>query len=102
MANKILIIGVGSAGVIAADKMNLPNSKKLFIDADYRQLETIKSEGDKMLLECKDFGKCSSFCHCFTQPGFCKKVAEDYEEEIRECIKNAKITVTGHWSFLKE
>jgi cell division GTPase FtsZ len=30
MANKILIIGVGSAGVIAADKMNLPNSKKLF------------------------------------------------------------------------
>ncbi len=27
-ANKILIIGVGGAGVIAADKMNLPNSKK--------------------------------------------------------------------------
>ena len=57
MANEILIIGVGSAGVIAADKMNLPNSKKLFVDADYRQLETVKSEGEKMLLQCKDFGK---------------------------------------------
>jgi len=59
MANEILIIGVGSAGVIAADKMDLPNSKKLFVDTDYRQLEAVKSEGDKMLLRCKDFGKCS-------------------------------------------
>jgi len=89
MANEILIIGVGSAGVIAADKMNLPNSKKLFVDADYRQLETVKSEGEKMLLQCKNFGKCSGFCHCYTQPDFCKKVAEDYEEEIREIIKRA-------------
>ena len=40
MANEILIIGVGSAGVIAADKMDLPNSKKLFVDADFRQLKT--------------------------------------------------------------
>lgn len=88
-ANKILIIGVGSAGVIAADKMNLPNSKKLFVDADYRQLEAVKSEGDNVLLQCKDFGKCSDFCHCYSQPGFCMKVAEDYEGEIKECIKNA-------------
>ena len=93
MANEILIIGVGSAGVIAADKMNLPNSKKLFVDADYRQLEAVKSEGDKMWLRCKDYGACSGFCHCYSQPGFCKTVAEDYEDEIRECIKNA---------FLKE
>ena len=35
MANEILIIGVGSAGVIAANKMDLPNSKKLFVDTDY-------------------------------------------------------------------
>ena len=89
MANEILIIGVGSAGVIAADKMNLPNSKKLFVDADYRQLEAVKSEGDKMWLRCKDYGACSGFCHCYSQPGFCKTVAEDYEDEIRECIKNA-------------
>lgn len=89
MANEILIIGVGSAGVIAADKMDLPNSKKLFVDTDYRQLETAMSEGDKMLLRCKDYGKCSGFCHCYTQPVFCKTVAEDYEDEIRECIKNA-------------
>ena len=89
MANEILIIGVGSAGVIAADKMDLPNSKKLFVDADYRQLEAVKSEGDKMWLRCKDYGACSGFCHCYSQPGFCKTVAEDYEDEIRECIKNA-------------
>lgn len=89
MANEILIIGVGSAGVIAADKMDLPNSKKLFVDADFRQLEIVKSGGDKLVLQCKDFGECSGFCHCYSQPGFCKKVAEDYEEEIRECIKNA-------------
>ena len=86
MANEILIIGVGSAGVIAADKMDLPNSKKLFVDADYRQLEAVKSEGDKMLLRCKDFGKCPSLCHCYFLPDFCKKVAEDYEDEIRETI----------------
>ena len=89
MANEILIIGVGSAGVIAADKTDLPNSKKLFVDTDYRQLDAVKSEGDKLVLQCKDFGECSGFCHCYSQPGFCKKVAEDYEEEIRECIKNA-------------
>lgn len=50
MANEILIIGVGSAGVIAADKMNLPNSKKLFVDTDYRQLDAVKSEGDNVYL----------------------------------------------------
>ena len=89
MSNKILIIGVGSAGVIAADKMDLPNSKKLFVDADFRQLEIVKSGGDKLVLQCKDFGKCSGFCHCYSKPGFCKKVAEDYEDEIRETIKRA-------------
>lgn len=89
MANEILIIGVGSAGVIAADKMNLPNSKKLFIDTSSQTFREVKSEGDKLVLQCKDFGKCSGFCHCYTQPDFCKKVAEDYEDEIRECIKNA-------------
>ena len=89
MENEILIIGVGSAGVIAADKMDLPNSKKLFVDTDYRQLDAVKSEGEKLVLQCKDFGECSGFCHCYSQPGFCKKVAEDYEEEIRESIKNA-------------
>ncbi len=89
MANEILIIGVGSAGVIAADKMDLPNSKKLFIDTSSQTFREVKSEGDNVLLQCKDFGKCSGFCHCYTQPDFCKKVAEDYEEEIREIIKRA-------------
>ena len=88
-ANKILIIGVGSAGVIAADKMDLPNSKKLFIDTSSQTFREVKSEGDKLVLQCKDFGICSGFCRCYFQPGFCKKVAEDYEDEIRESIKNA-------------
>jgi hypothetical protein len=89
MANEILIIGVGSAGVIAADKMDLPNSKKLFVDADFRQLDAVKSEGDNVLLQCKDFGECSGFCRCYVRPDFCKKVTEDYEDEIRETIKRA-------------
>ena len=89
MANEILIIGVGSAGVIAADKMNLPNSKKLFIDTSSQTFREVKSEGDKLVLQCKDFGECSGFCRCYSLPDFCKKVVEDYEEEIRDCIKNA-------------
>ena len=89
MANEILIIGVGSAGVIAADKMDLPNSKKLFVGTNSQTFREVKSEGDKLVLQCKDFGECSGFCRCYSQPGFCKKVAEDYEDEIRECIKNA-------------
>ena len=89
MENEILIIGVGSAGVIAADKMDLPNSKKLFIDTSSQTFREVKSEGDKLVLQCKDFGKCSGFCHCYSKPGFCKKVAEDYEDEIRETIKRA-------------
>ena len=56
MANEILIIGDGSAGVIAADKMNLPNGKKLFIETDYRQLEAVKSEGGKSCCGAKILG----------------------------------------------
>ncbi len=89
MANKILIIGVGSAGVAVADKMDLPNSRKLFVNTDCRELNELEAEGDKMLLQCKDFGECSGFCHCYNRPEFCKKVALDYEDEIKECIKNA-------------
>lgn len=90
MAYKILIIGVGGAGVIAVDKMNLPNSKKLFIDSGTcREFENVESEGDQIVLICKDFGQCSGFCRCYGRPEFCKKVAEDYEDEIRDYIKNA-------------
>ncbi len=89
MANEILIIGVGSAGITAADKMNLPNSKKLFVDTSTRILEEMNSEGNKVLLQCKGFEKCSGICHCYSIPSFCKKVAKDFEEEIRESIKSA-------------
>jgi len=89
MANKILIIGVGSPGVIVADKINLPNSKKLFIDSGSFSMEDVKSDGNKFAIVCKDYGACSGFCHCYNRPDFCKKAALDYEDEIRECIKNA-------------
>jgi len=56
MANEILIIGVGSAGIISADKMDLPYSKRLFVDTDYRQLEAVKSEGGKSCCGAKILG----------------------------------------------
>lgn len=89
MANKILIIGVGSPGVNVADKLNLPNSKKLFIDSGSFSMQNVRSEGEKLELVCKDFGVCSGFCRCYHRPEFCKQVALDYEDEIKECIKNA-------------
>ena len=44
MSNKILIIGVGSAGINAVDKMDLPSSKKLFVGSNCRALREVKSE----------------------------------------------------------
>ena len=61
MANKILIIGVGSAGVIAADKMNVPNSKKLYVDSSNQILNELKSEGEKICLF-------SPYCNCLDMP----------------------------------
>ena len=90
MATEILIIGVGSAGVIAADKMDLPNSRKLFIDRDSYILKEAKSDGDKIKIVCKGRDKCPSLhCGCFDNIEFCKKVTEENEDEIRECIKKA-------------
>lgn len=84
---KIAIIGVGTAGVKAADKMNFPNCSKLFIDSEDAPLENIKSEGEAILLDCKERDDCPSlYCHCYMCPKFCKKVAESYEEEIRQAI----------------
>lgn len=92
MANKILIIGVGSAGVIAADKMNVPNSKKLFVDSSCHIMNNVKSDGDKVELICKEREDCPMlYCHCFDRPDFCRSVVGDYEDEIRECIKNVFI-----------
>lgn len=87
---KILIIGVGSAGVIAADKMEIPNSKKLFVDSDYYTLRKVKSEGEKIAIACKERDKCPSlYCHCYLEPCFTKERTNDYEEEIRAAIKQA-------------
>jgi predicted flavoprotein YhiN len=90
MANKILIIGVGSAGVIAADKMNVPDSKKLFIDSSRQILNEVKSEGEKIGLYCKARSQCPSlYCHCFNKTEFCREIVAEYEDEIRERIINA-------------
>lgn len=90
MANKILIIGVGSAGVIAADKINLPDSKKLFVDSSNQILNEVMSEGKKIDLYCKARPQCPSlYCNCFNKPDFCREVVAEYEEDIRESIINA-------------
>lgn len=90
MANKILIIGVGSAGVIAADKMDLPNSKKLFVDSDYHELNNVESDGEKIHIMCKERDECSSlYCHCYQNLEFCKRTVREYEEDIKESIKRA-------------
>ena len=90
MKVKKLLIGVGSAGVIAADKMNLPGSKKLFIDSSYFTLKDVKSEGEKIGLFCKARPQCPSlYCHCFDNTDFCREVLAEYENEIRESIINS-------------
>ena len=90
MANKFLIIGVGSAGVIAADKMDVPNSKKLFIDSNFHAMSEVKSEGDQIAIACKARPQCPSlYCNCFEKPDFCRDVVAEYEEEIRQSIINA-------------
>ena len=90
MANKLLIIGVGSAGVIAADKMDVPNSKKLFIDSSYQVMREVKSEGDQIVIECEARSQCPSlYCSCFEKPEFSRNIVTDYEDEIRQSIINA-------------
>ena len=90
MANKILIIGVGSLGVIAADMMNLPDSKKLFIDSSRQILNEVRSEGEKIGIYCKARDKCPSlYCNCYDNPDFCKEIVAEYEDEIRESIIKA-------------
>ena len=91
MANKILIIGVGSAGIIAVDKMNLPNSKKLFVDSDLHILHDVKSDGEKIGIVCPMNDQCPSFyCYdCIQDPIFFKDMLKGYEDEIRLKIMNA-------------
>ena len=78
MSNKILMIGVGSAGINAVDKMDLPNSKKLFVGSNLRALREVKSEGDKIGIACKARSECPSlYCHSSQNPDFCKTVVRD-------------------------
>ena len=76
--------------MIAADKMDMPNSKKLFIDSNYHVMSEVKSEGDQIGIVCKARPQCPSlYCNCFNKPEFCRGVVADYEEEIRQSIINA-------------
>lgn len=87
---KIAIIGVGTAGIAIADKIDIPRSNKVFMDSEYEALATIKSKGEAFLLDCKERNECPSlYCHCYMRPEFCKEVAESYEEEIRQAIIRA-------------
>lgn len=79
METKFLIIGVGGAGCMAADNIDIPNSKKLFIDAYSSGLSKLKSEGTKFLI---DVG----FIIC-NHPEPYRKKALVYKDEIKECIK---------------
>ncbi len=61
MENKILIIGVGSAGVKVTDMIRLPNSKKIFVDSGYFAFDNVRSEGEKLSLVCKERPDCPCF-----------------------------------------
>ena len=87
---KIAVIGVGTAGIAIADKIDIPNCSKLFIDSEYESLTSVKSEGESILLDCKERDECQMlYCYCYDRPEFCKKVAESYENEIRQAIVSA-------------
>ncbi len=51
MANEILIIGVGSTGVKAVDKMDIPNSKKVFIASGLSTFKDLKSGGIRLPID---------------------------------------------------
>ena len=89
MDTKFVLIGVGGTGVKAVDMMDIPNSRKVLVDTSYRNLNELETAGVKLLLQCKDFGKCSGFCHCYDRPDFCRNVALGYKDEIAECIRYA-------------
>lgn len=87
---KIAIIGVGTTGVKVADKINIANCSKLFLDSEYEVLANVKSEGENVFLESKGLnGNPILPCHYQDTPEFSRKVAESYEEEIRQAIISA-------------
>lgn len=81
METRILIIGVGGGGCNAVDIMDIPNSKKLFINSDSQVLSKLKSEGTKFLLD-------AGLIIC-NNPEHYRKKALFYKNEIKECIKEA-------------
>ena len=90
MANKILIIGVGTAGVHAVSKMNIPDSKKLFIDTDGQELEEVRAEGETFHIPCCEEAECNGlYCHYSKDPYYCKGALIASEDAIKECIKRA-------------
>lgn len=87
---KKIIIGVGGGGCNAVDKIDIPNSKKLFVNSGIYSLNDIESEGHKIRLECGYRDVCPSYqCGCMEDPAFCKVMAEKHKKEIRESIIDA-------------
>lgn len=84
MANKILFIGVGGAGVKAVDKINLSNCKKIYIDEECQCLRELKTEGAMIVMD-----HYPSWPSKHNDPNISRDKTCHHEDEIRECIKEA-------------
>lgn len=88
MANKILFIGVGGAGVKAVDKIDFSNAKKIFIDEDCQSLHGLKSEGAKI-----EMNHYPSWPSKHNNPNISRDKANCKEDEIRKIITEVSGTV---------
>lgn len=83
METKFVLIGVGGTGVNAVDMMDIPNSRKVFIDRDGLDLMNVKSEGEKIHLEPVMWPSKHN------SPQLCREQALYYKEEIRRTLIEA-------------
>ena len=84
MANKILFIGVGGAGVKAVDKIKLSNAQKIFIDEEYQCLRDLMSDGVKIEMD-----HYPSWPSKHNDPNISRDKACHHEDEIKESIIDA-------------
>ena len=84
MANKILFIGVGGAGVKAVDKIELSNAQKIFIDEENQCLRDLMSDGVKIEMD-----HYPSWPSKHKDPNISRDKACYHEDKIRESIIDA-------------
>ena len=90
MANEIVFIGVGGAGVKAVDKIDFSNAKKIFIDEESPSLCELKSDGVK--IEMDHYPYWPSKHH---NPDVSRDKACYHEDEIRVSIIDA-LKINNH------